>query len=107
MSDKLRLDDLQSDGGLFAPTRPLHQVNQVQEEHRQSARKPMEANGSLMADGAEVAIKTIDISLGGLCIRAATQLAVGKQYPLSFDLAVAGGIRRVAPTIDEIGRAHV
>lgn len=106
MSDKLRLDDLQSDGGLFAPTRPLHQVNQVQEEQRQSARKPMEANGTLMVDGTEVAIKTIDISHGGLCIRAARQLAVGKEYPLSFDLATADGIRRVALTIDVIYCFH-
>lgn len=66
----------------------------------------MDADGTLMMDGTEVAIKAIDISFGGLCIRSARQLAVGKEYPLSFDLAAAGGIRRVSLAIEVIYCFH-
>jgi hypothetical protein len=101
--DKLNLEDLQSDGGLFAPTRPLHAV---WEEHRHSNRRQMDADGALTIDGAIVSIRTADISLGGLCIRSARQLAVGKEYPLSFDLAVGDTTRRVAVTVDVIYCFH-
>jgi hypothetical protein len=103
VSNKLNLEDLQSDGGLFAPTRPLHAV---WEEQRQSGRKVMEADGALVMDGTPAAIKTVDISLGGLCIRSATQLAVGKEYSLSFDFPAADGVRRMAVTVDVIYCFH-
>lgn len=93
MVDRLKLDDLQSYGGLFAPENPLPAGRG---EQRQSNRKPLEADGVLSVDGITVGIRTVDISAGGLSIRSPRQLAVGKECRLEFPLAADGITHQVA-----------
>lgn len=86
MVDRLKLDDLQSYGGLFdAATAP-----QVPREKRRSDRKAFRVNAVLSIDGMRFDASTVDISAGGLCIHSSRQIAVGKECQVGFDLLVDG-----------------
>lgn len=94
MVDQLKLDDLQSYGGLFAPS---HSPQVARTEQRQSGRKQIEVDAVLTVDDVPIHVKTVDISTGGLCIRSTRQLAVGKECLMRFALA-AGGVERLIAT---------
>lgn len=102
MSGKLTLNDLQSDGGLFGPSIHSPTATTVREEHRQSGRKPLHADGTVTVDGTAVPMTTTNISLGGLSLRSARQLVVGKEYALNFPLALDGGARQVSVAAEAV-----
>lgn len=98
MVNRLKLDDLQSYGGLFAAEEPPARRG----EQRQSSRKPLEADGVLRVDGIAVDIRTVDISAGGLSLRSPKQLAVGKECRLEFALPAEGATHLVAAVVQVI-----
>jgi hypothetical protein len=104
VSKKLTLNDLQSDGGLFSPS--INPPSIIREEHRQSDRKPLRTNGTVNLNGAEVPFTTLDISLGGLSIRSPSQLVVGNEYSLRFDLDADGSVRNFAVGAEAIYWFH-
>lgn len=65
-------------------------------EQRQSARKPLEADGILAVDGVQHRIRTIDVSAGGLSIAMAKQLTVRRNCHVQFALECGGGTQIVA-----------
>lgn len=84
MVNRLKLEDLQSFEDLFAPKEPPREARQ---EQRRSDRKAMVLKGSITIDGTVSDIETVDVSLGGLSVRAARLLGVGKETYISFSLA--------------------
>lgn len=84
MATRLKLEDLQSFEDLFAPQ---EKFQEVQQDQRRSDRKAIALQGSITIDGAVSDIQTVDISEGGLSVRAAKLLGVGKEPYISFTLA--------------------
>ena len=87
MAGQLKLEDLQSFEELFAPRMGTSLAAQKKQEKRRSDRKVVEAKGSLTLDGAVLSMEAMDLSLGGLSLRANKQLGVGKECHVSFSLA--------------------
>ena len=98
MVDRLKLDDLQSYGGVLDASPTL----QAPREKRQSDRKTFCARAVLSIDGMKFDASTVDISAGGLCIRSARQIAVGKECQVSFDLPVDGELHPILADIQVI-----
>jgi len=84
MANRLKLEDLQSYEDLFAPK---DKAKEVRQEQRRSDRKALELKGSINIDGAVSDIETVDVSLGGLSVRAGRLLGVGKETYISVSLA--------------------
>ena len=83
MAGPLKLEDLQSFEDLFAPR---NQGEAPPREQRRNDRKAAEFNGTITVDGRMSLIRTVDLSLGGLSLRADRLLAVGKEAHISFSL---------------------
>lgn len=96
MAGQLKLEDLQSFEDLFAPkTESKESVR----EQRRTDRKAAELSGKITVDGYMYVIQTVDLSLGGMSLRAERLLSVGKEAHVSFSLddthAVAATVRIV------------
>ncbi len=96
MASQLKLEDLQSFEELFSPQ---EKKEAPQREQRRSDRKAAELVGAITIDGHLSAIRTVDLSLGGLSLRSDRLLAVGKEAHITFALedgnAVAATVRMV------------
>lgn len=83
MADRLKLEDLQSFEDLFAPR---GQAQETPQEQRRSDRMAVELTGMISIDGIVTSIKTVDLSLGGLSVRASRLLGGGKEAHIGFTL---------------------
>ena len=96
MAGQLKLEDLQSFEDLFAPKT---EKEAPKREQRRSDRKAAQLNGTITVDSYKSAIQTVDLSLGGMSLRAERLLGVGKEAHISFFLddahAVAATVRIV------------
>lgn len=65
-------------------------------EKRTLPRKPVRTNALLAVPGASLmTVRTIDISVGGVCLAMSTQLTVGQKCKLTFELVKGGKKGRV------------
>jgi c-di-GMP-binding flagellar brake protein YcgR len=85
----LKLEDLQSFEELFAPKQ---EMSAAKREQRRSDRKAAELTGSITVDGYMSVIQTVDLSLGGMSLRAERLLGVGKEAHISFSLDDANSV---------------
>jgi c-di-GMP-binding flagellar brake protein YcgR len=96
VAGQLKLEDLQSFEDLFAPK--TESKGPIREQRR-SDRKTAELPGKITVDGYMSVIQTVDLSLGGMSLRAERLLGVGKEAHISFSLddthAVAATVRIV------------
>lgn len=96
MAGQLKLEDLQSFEELFAP-KTEKEAPKI--EQRRSDRKAVQLPGTITVDGNMSAIQMVDVSLGGMSLRAERLLGVGKEAHVSFALddahAVAATVRIV------------
>ena len=99
MTGPLKLEDLQSSDDLFAPLAKQAAQAAPQNEQRRSERKTVDMPGHISLDGMSLEIRTVDLSLGGLSLRAERLLGVGKEGHVSFTLneahTVAASVRIV------------
>lgn len=84
VTDRLKLEDLQSFETLFAPREKHKDASQ---EQRRSDRKSVQLAGRIAVDGFNMEIQTVDLSMGGLSLTARRSLSVGKEVEISFMLA--------------------
>lgn len=73
----------------------------MSEDRRLKSRIPLKTYAFLASEGSSIELETIDISIGGLCIRSSQQLIVGQSYDLAFDVLLNGNTRRIA-TLAEV-----
>lgn len=96
VADRLKLEDLQSFEDLFAPK---EQTGETQQEQRRADRKTVELAGKITIDGMVTDISTVDLSLGGMSVRANKLLAGGKEAHIGITLSdgqpVAARVRLV------------
>lgn len=96
MADRLKLEDLQSFEDLFAPK---EQVRETQQEQRRADRKAVTLRGMITIDGIVTEINTVDLSAGGMSVRASRLLGGGKEALVGFTLpdgqAVSAKVRLV------------
>lgn len=83
MAGQLKLEDLQSFEDLFAPK---VENEAPKPEQRRSDRKAIQLTGTITVDGYLAVIQTVDLSLGGMSLRAERLLGVGKEAHISFSL---------------------
>lgn len=84
VADRLKLEDLQSFEDLFAPRSKPEETRQ---EQRRSDRKAVQFPGHIAVDGFNLEFQTVDLSLGGVSLRASKSLSVGKEADINFVLA--------------------
>jgi c-di-GMP-binding flagellar brake protein YcgR len=83
MAGQLKLEDLQSFEDLFAPKT---EKEAPPREQRRSDRKTAQLAGTISMDGYRSVIQTVDLSLGGMSLRAERLLGVGKEAHVTFSL---------------------
>lgn len=89
MAGQLKLEDLQSFEDLFAPRT---EKETLVREQRRSDRKAAQLAGTITVDGNVCVIQTVDLSLGGMSLRAERLLGVGKEAHISFILDETHGV---------------
>lgn len=74
----------------------MNKNHQNQPDQRQAPRKSLHAAAVITIDGRPLSVKTVDVSLGGLCICAGKQVAVGKKCHINFEIGEGEAKRVVA-----------
>lgn len=70
-------------------------------ERRYGERKALKTYAIVTQKGStSTEIETIDISIGGLCLRSHQQLIVGQSYSIAFEVQLNGNPRRISTTAE-------
>jgi len=79
-------------------------------DRRQAPRKALRTHGLLASRGSvAVEVQTIDVSVGGMCVGAPSQIVVGQTYTVTFDVMLSERKRRVAAVAEvaySVGNNH-